>query len=147
MRSLTVRSSTAAAVAAVLVLGGCSEGPVLDLLQQEQAGQDILTIQTDLDGIDLGSTRFLTERDGVEYFAATPVAASGTADTVCLLVEEGIGVGIECAPLERGQPGATIRDSRVTAVLLADDVDRNALADQGFELVHPNLALRPADPG
>ncbi len=126
---------------------GCSAGSVIDVLQEDQTDQDILTIQTDLDGIDLASTRFLAERDGVEYFVARPLADSGSADTVCLLVEEGIGVGLECGPLEPGVAGPTIRDSRITAVLLPDDIDRNDLADQGFELLHPNLAIRPADPG
>jgi len=56
-------------------------------------------------------------------------------------------VGLECATLARGAAGATIRDSRVTAVLLPDTIDRNALMDEGFELLHPNLAVRPADVG
>lgn len=148
MRSLPDRSRVLAAgmCAVVLGLAGCS-GPVLGLLEKDQTDQDILTIQTDLDGIDLASTRFLAERDGVEYFAATPEAGSSAEGTVCLLVEEGIGVGLECAPLERGRAGATIRDSRVTAALLPDDIDRNALADEGFDLLHPNLAVRPADAG
>ncbi|MDN4612414.1 hypothetical protein [Arthrobacter burdickii] len=133
--------------AAVLALAGCTGGPALGLLEKEQTEQDILTIQTDLDGIDLASTRFLAERDGVEYFAARPVEGNGTGDTVCLLVEEGLGVGLECAPLERGAAGAAIRDSRVTAVLLPDDMDRDALTDEGFELLHPNLAVRPAGAG
>lgn len=131
----------------VLGVAGCAGGSVIGLLEEEQMDEDILTIQTDLDGIDLASTRFLVGRDGVEYFAARPVGGSGTDDTVCLLVEEGIGVGLECAPLERGTAGATIRDSRVTAVLLPDDIDRNDLVDEGFELLHPNLAVRPAAAG
>jgi hypothetical protein len=130
----------------VLGLAACS-GPVLGLLDQEQTDRDQLTIRTDLDGIDLATTRFLAERDGVEYFAARPVQGNSDEDTVCLLIEEGIGVGLECAPLARGAAGATIRDSRVTAVLLPDDVDRNDLTDEGFELLHPNLAVRPADAG
>lgn len=148
MPTLPVRSSLAVAVVTLLAFGatGCSTGPVLGLLRQEQSDQDILTIRTDLDGVDLGSTRFLAQHDGVEYFAATPVPGSGS-DAVCLLVEEGIGVGLECAPLEQGTAGATIRDSRVTAVLLPDDIDRDALTDEGFELLHPNLAIRPADAG
>ncbi|TYC98872.1 hypothetical protein FQ377_07600 [Arthrobacter echini] len=131
-----------------LVLAGCTGGSLIGVLDEEQQGQDVLTIQTDLDGIDLATTRLLAERDGVEYFVARPEAGAeaggGAADTVCLLVEEGIGVGLECGPLERGAAGPTIRDSRVTVVLLPDDIDRNDLADQGFELLHPNLAIRPA---
>lgn len=148
MRRRPLRAAVPAALGCVVLLGltGCS-GPVLGLLDQDQTDQDVLTIRTDLDGIDLASTRFLAERDGVEYFAATPVGGGAPADTVCLLVEEGIGVGLECAPLRRGTAGATIRDSRLTAVLLPDDVDRNALADEGFVLLHPNLAVRPADAG
>ncbi|MDQ0733874.1 hypothetical protein [Arthrobacter agilis] len=137
---------TAWSCAAVLALTACT-GPVLGLLEQEQAEQDVLTIQTDLDGIDLASTRFLAERDGVEYFAAVPVGGTGADGTVCLLIEEGIGVGLECAPLEPGTAGPTIRDSRVTAVLLPDEFDRDSLTDDGFDLPHPNLALRPAEPG
>lgn len=138
-----------AVLTGLLSLSGCSSGPVIGLLDEEQTEQDILTIQTDLDGIDLASTRFLAERNGVEYFAATPAegVAAGDEETVCLLVEEGIGVGLECVPLERGVVGPTIRDSRVTAVLLPDDIDRNALVDEGFELLHPNLALRPTEAG
>lgn len=132
--------------AAVLVLTGCA-GPVIGLLEKEQTAQDVLTIRTDLDGIDLDSTRFLAERDGVEYFAATPLDGTGTEGTVCLLVEEGIGVGLECTPLEPGTAGPTIRDSRATVVLLPDAFDRDALTNEGFELLHPNLALRPADAG
>ncbi|MFC3298489.1 hypothetical protein FJV46_01850 [Arthrobacter agilis] len=144
MRRPLVRPLVLVAGALVLLgLAGCA-GPVLGVLEQEQTEQDQLTIRTDLDGVDLESTRFLAERDGVEYFVARPVAGTGTEDTVCLLVEEGIGVGLECAPLTRGEVGATIRDSRVTAVLLPDDIDRNDLADEGFELLHPNLAVRPA---
>jgi hypothetical protein len=147
-RRFTSPSVLAAGLCAMVIgVAGCTGGPVLGLLDQEQTDQDALTIQTDLDGIDLTSTRFLAERDGVEYFAARPLDGSGTEDTVCLLVEEGIGVGLECAPLERGTAGATIRDSRVTAVLLPDEVNRNALADEGFELLHPNLAIRPAGAG
>jgi hypothetical protein len=131
---------------AVLALTACA-GPVLGVLDEEQAQEDVLTIQTDLDGIDLASTRFLAERDGVEYFAATPVDGTGAEGTVCLLVEEGIGVGLECTTLTRGTAGATIRDSRVTAVLLPDEFDRDALTADGFELLHPNLALRPARAG
>lgn len=148
MPSQPARSSVAVLVTVVaLGVSSCSSGPALGVLQQEQTDQDVLTIQTDLEGIDLASTRFLGERNGVEYFAATPTEGSGTADTVCLLVEEGLGVGLECAPLERGRAGATIRDSRLTAVLLPDDVDRKALTDEGFELLHSNLAVRPADAG
>ncbi|MFJ6003991.1 hypothetical protein [Arthrobacter sp. NPDC092385] len=148
MRSLPDRSRLIAAGMCAVVLGlAVCAGPVLGLLEEDQTDQDILTIQTDLEGIDLASTRFLAERDGVEYFAATPVDGGSAKGTVCLLVEEGIGVGLECAPLERGRAGATIRDSRVTAALLPDDVDRNALADEGFDLLHPNLAVRPADAG
>lgn len=148
MHSLPDRSRVIAAGICAVVLGltGCA-GPVLGLLEKDQTDQDVLTIRTDLDGIDLASTRFLAERDGVEYFAATPVDGSGAEDTVCLLVEEGIGVGLECAPLERGRAGATIRDSRITAALLPDDVNRNELSDEGFELLHPNLAVRPAVAG
>ncbi|MCU1634271.1 MAG: hypothetical protein JWM61_2923 [Micrococcaceae bacterium] len=148
MHCLAARSRILAAgmCLAVLGLAGCA-GPVLSVLDRDQTDQDVLTIQTDLDGIDLTSTRFLAERDGVEYFAARPVDGNGTADTVCLLIEEGIGVGLECAPLMAGEAGATIRDSRVTAVLLPDDIDRNDLADEGFQLLHPNLAVRPADAG
>lgn len=131
---------------AVLGLTACT-GPVLGVLDQEQTERDELTIRTDLDGIDLATTRYLAERDGVEYFVAKPVPGTGDEDTVCLLIEEGIGVGLECAPLTRGAAGATIRDSRVTAVLLPDDVDRNDLTDEGFDLLHPNLAVRPADAG
>lgn len=131
-----------------LVLAGCTGGSALDLLDSEQTRQDLLTIRTDLDGIDLASTRLLAEREGVEYFAATPAEGAGQPEsTVCLLVEEGIGVGLECAALEPGAAGATIRDNRITAVLLPDDVDRNAVTDEGFELLHPNLAIREADPG
>ncbi|MUK03450.1 hypothetical protein GM708_17000 [Vibrio cholerae] len=141
------RATALAVLACALLLGstGCAGGPVLGLLEEDQTDQDILTIQSDLDGIDVSSTRFLTERDGVEYFAATPSGGSGPEKVVCLLVEEGIGVGIECTPLEPGRAGATIRDSRATAVLLPDDIDRNAVVDEGFELLHPNLALRPAE--
>jgi hypothetical protein len=131
---------------AVLGLTACT-GPVLGVLEQEPTDRDQLTIRTDLDGIDLATTRFLAERDGVEYFAARPVQGNGGQDTVCLLVEEGIGVGLECAPLARGAVGATIRDNRVTAVLLPDGIDRNDLTDEGFELLHPNLAVRPASAG
>lgn len=134
-----------AACGAVLALAACTGGPVIGLLEEEQSEQDVLTIRTDLDGVDLASTRLLGERNGVEYFAARPLDASD--DIVCLLVEEGIGVGVECVPLEPRTPGATIRDSRVTAVLLPDDIDRNDLVDEGFELLHPNLALRPAEAG
>ena len=147
MRRPTSRVLLAAAwSSAVLALTACA-GPVLGVLDEEQAQEDVLTIQTDLDGIDLASTRFLAERDGVEYFAATPLDGTGAQGTVCLLVEEGIGVGLECTPLMRGAAGATIRDSRVTAVLLPDEFDRDALTADGFELPHPNLALRPADAG
>ncbi|THJ67979.1 hypothetical protein E8P82_03930 [Arthrobacter echini] len=145
MRRLPFCGLVAGACALVLGLSGCAGGPVIDVLDEEQTDQDVLTIQTDLDGIDLASTRFLAERDGVEYFAARPEADSGAAGSVCLLVQEGIGVGLECGPLEAGTAGPTIRDSRVTAVLLPDQIDRNDLADQGFELLHPNLAIRPAD--
>lgn len=130
-----------------LGLAGCAGGSPLGLLDDEQMDRDVLTIQTDLEGIDLGSTRFLAERDGVEYFAASPTDGNRPEGTVCLLVEEGICVGLECAPLERGTVGAAIRDSRLTAVLLPDDIDRNALTDEGFELLHLNLAVRPADAG
>ncbi|WP_298253722.1 hypothetical protein [uncultured Arthrobacter sp.] len=146
-----------------LLLTGCTGGSLIGVLDEDQAAEDVLTIQTDLDGIDLTSTRLLAEREGVEYFVARPEAeagagaevdggagtgaGTGVGDTVCLLVEEGIGVGLECGPLERGAAGPTIRDSRVTVVLLPDDIDRNDLADQGFELLHPNLAIRPADAG
>ncbi len=132
--------------AAVLALTGCT-GPVIGLLDREQTEQDVLTIRTDLDGIDLDSTRFLAERDGVEYFAATPVDGTGAEGIVCLLVEEGIGVGLECTPLEPGTAGPTIRDSRATVVLLPDTFDRASLTADGFELLHPNLALRPAEEG
>ncbi|BBE21958.1 hypothetical protein MN0502_08410 [Arthrobacter sp. MN05-02] len=137
----------AASCSVLLGLAACGGGPVLGILDRDQTDQDVLTIRTDLDGIDLATTRFLAERDGVEYFAARPVAGTGGDDVVCLLVEEGIGVGLECAPLAPGSAGATIRDSRATAVLLPDDIDRNALTDEGFELLHPNLALRAADAG
>ncbi len=142
MRCLPPRILTAAVC--TLVLAGCTGGSLIGVLDEEQQDQDVLTIQTDLDGIDLATTRLLAERDGVEYFVARPESDGGAADTVCLLVEEGIGVGLECGALERGAAGPTIRDSRVTAVLLPDDVDRNDMADQGFELLHPNLAVRPA---
>ena len=132
----------------VLVLTGCTGGSVLGILDTEQTERDLPGIRTDLDGVDLASTRFLAERDGIVYFAAVPEGGSGAEDsTVCLLVEEGIGVGLECAPLERGSTGAVIRDSLVTAVLLPDDIDRNAVVDEGFELLHPNLAIRAADAG
>ncbi|AUZ88470.1 hypothetical protein ACX80U_04290 [Arthrobacter sp. TmT3-37] len=131
----------------LLGLAACGLGPVLGVLDRDQTDQDVLTIRTDLDGIDLSTTRFLAERDGVEYFAARPTAGTGSDDIACLLVEEGIGVGLECAPLVPGSAGATIRDSRATVVLLPDDIDRNALTDEGFELLHPNLALRAADAG
>ncbi|MHA7239488.1 hypothetical protein [Arthrobacter sp. TMS1-12-1] len=147
MRPTTRTRVLAAATCAVLGLSGCAGGPVLGVLEQDQAEQDVLTIQTDLDGVDLVTTRFLAERDGVEYFAARPTAGGASEDTVCLLAEEGIGVGLECAPLERGTAGAVMRDSRVTVVLLPDDIDRNALTDDGFELLHPNLAIRPAGAG
>ena len=132
-----------------LGLAGCSGGSAVGLLDEDQTDRDMLTIRTDLDGVDLASTRFLAERDGVEYFVATPAgsAVDDAGENVCLLVEEGIGVGLECAPLEGGAAGATIRDSRVTAVLLPDRMDRNALVDEGFELLHPNLAVRPAEAG
>jgi hypothetical protein len=143
-----IRSAAVGGSLLVLVLTGCTGGPALGLLESEQTDQDLPTIRTDLDGIDLASTRFLAERDGVEYFAATPETGTGSDDsTVCLLVEEGIGVGLECAALERGSAGATIRDSTITAVLLPDDIDRNAVTDEGFELLHPNLAVRSADAG
>jgi len=32
-------------------------------------------------------------------------------------------------------------------VLLPDDIDRNDLVDEGFELLHPDLAVRPATAG
>ena len=145
MRRPTSRVLLAAAwSSAVLALTACA-GPVLGVLDEEQAQQDVLTIQTDLDGIDLATTRFLAEQDGVEYFAARPTAGSASEDTVCLLAEEGIGVGLECTPLEPGAAGAVMRDSRATVVLLPDDIDRNALADDGFDLLHPNLAIRPVD--
>ena len=147
MRRLSSRPVPAAwSVAAVLALTGCA-GPVIGLLDSEQTEQDVLTIRTDLDGIDLATTRFLAEQDGVEYFAARPTAGSASEDTVCLLAEEGIGVGLECAPLERGTAGPVMRDSRSTVVLLPDDIDRDALMDDGFGLLHPNLAIRPADAG
>lgn len=152
MHRLPTRSAALLA-AAVLGLAGCSGGSVMGLLDEEQTDTDVLTIQSDLDGIDLGSTRLLAERDGVEYFAARPTDSAVTeadaseGEGVCLLVEEGIGVGLECAALEAGATGATIRDSRVTAVLLPDEIDRNALVDEGFELLHPNLAVRPAEAG
>jgi hypothetical protein len=140
---------TVLAGVALLGLAGCSGGSALGLLDEEQTDRDMLTIRTDLDGIDLASTRFLAERDGVEYFVAVPAdgAVDDAGGNVCLLVEEGIGVGLECTPLEQGVIGATIRDSRVTAVLLPDRMDRNALVDEGFELLHPNLAVRPAEAG
>ncbi len=143
-----IRATAPVALTCAMMLGltGCTGGPALGLLEEDQTDQDILTIQSDLDGIDVSSTRFLIEHDGVEYFAATPSEGSGPEDAVCLLVEEGIGVGIECTPLAPGRSGATIRDSRATAVLLPDDIDRNAVVDEGFELLHPNLALRPAEP-
>ncbi|MBG6224269.1 hypothetical protein IWX63_000824 [Arthrobacter sp. CAN_A2] len=147
MRPTTRTRLLMTGVGAALVLSGCAGGPVLDVLEQDQTEQDILTIQTDLDGIDLATTRFLAEQDGVEYFAARPAAGSASEDTVCLLAEEGIGVGLECAPLERGTAGAAMRDNRATVVLLPDDIDRNALTDDGYGLLHPNLAIRPADAG
>ena len=154
-RTLALRTAAACALLlGPLGLAGCSGGSggsALELLDEDQTDQDMLTIRTDLDGIDLATTRFLAERDGVEYFVATPgdgaVDDGGADGSVCLLVEEGIGVGLECAPLEAGVAGATIRDSRVTAVLLPDRMDRNALVDEGFELLHPNLAVRPAEVG
>ncbi|MHA7209751.1 hypothetical protein [Arthrobacter sp. MDT1-65] len=147
MRRLPSRLVSAAwCGTAALALTGCA-GPVLVVLDTEQAEQDVLTIRSDLDGIDLASTRFLAERDGVEYFAATPVDGTGAEGTVCLLAEEGIGVGLECAPLEPGRTGATMRDSRATVVLLPDAFDRDSLAGERFELLHPNLALRPAGDG
>lgn len=140
------RMMMAGTCAALLGLTGCA-GPVLGLLEREPTEQDALTIRTDLDGIDLDSTRLLAERDGVEYFAATPSdGVDADPSTVCLLVEEGIGVGLECAPLRPGGAGAMIRDSRVTAVLLPDSFDRDGLIEDGYELLHPNLALRPAEP-
>ncbi|WP_434992006.1 hypothetical protein [Arthrobacter sp. Ld5] len=147
MRPTTRVRLLSACAGAVLGLSGCTGGPVIDVLEQDQTDQDVLTIRTDLDGIDLATTRFLAEQDGVEYFAARPTAGSATEDTVCLLAEEGIGVGLECTPLAPGSAGAVMRDSRATVVLLPDDIDRNALADDGFELLHPNLAIRPADAG
>ena len=147
MRPTTRTRVLAAGVGAVLGLSGCTGGPVFGVLEQDQEEQDVLTIQTDLDGIDLTTTRFLAEQDGVEYFAARPTAGSASEDTVCLLAEEGIGVGLACAPLERGTAGPVMRDSRATVALLPDDIDRNALTDDGFGLLHPNLAIRPADAG
>lgn len=142
------RSGAAGGALLVMVLAGCTNGSALGLLDAEQTEQDRLTIRTDLDGIDLTSTRLLAEREGIEYFAATPAEGSGQPDsTVCLLVEEGIGVGLECGPLDPGSAGPTIRDNRITAVLLPDDMDRNAVVDEGFELVHPNLAVRAVDAG
>jgi len=146
MHRLPTRSAVLLATV-LLVLAGCSGGSVMGLLDEEQTDSDVLTIQSDLDGIDLGSTRLLAERDGVEYFAATPLDGTGAEGTVCLLVEEGIGVGLECTPLEPGTAGPTIRDSRATVVLLPDAFDRDALTNEGFELLHPNLALRPAEAG
>lgn len=147
MRPTTRARILTAGAAVALGLSGCTGGPVLDVLEQDQADQDVLTIRTDLDGIDLATTRFLAEQDGVEYFAARPTAGSASEDTVCLLAEEGIGVGLECAPLESGAAGAVMRDSRATVALLPDDIDRNAVTDDGFALLHPNLAIRPADAG
>lgn len=147
MRPTTRSRLLPAGAGVILGLSGCVGGPVLDVLEQDQTEQDVLTIRTDLDGIDLATTRFLAEQDGVEYFAARPTAGSASEDTVCLLAEEGIGVGLECTPLEPGAAGAVMRDSRATVVLLPDDIDRNDLADDGFTLLHPNLAIRAADAG
>jgi hypothetical protein len=130
----------AAALVLAPLLAGCEDGPILAIFEQEQSERDIVTIQRDLEGIDLSSTRFLAERDGVEYFVAAPVDSDGR--TACLLMEEGIGVALECGPITPGEPGVLIRDSRATAVLLPDEYDRDSLDPQGYRLLHPNLAIR-----
>ncbi|WP_026550105.1 hypothetical protein [Arthrobacter sp. Br18] len=132
-------------VAAVLLLAApllaaCEEAPVLGILEREQGEQDMVTIQRDLEGVDLSSTRFLAEAGPIEYFVATPADSDGR--TACLLIEEGIGVALECGPLTAGQAGVLIRDSRMAAVLLPDDYDRDSLDAQGYRLLHPNLAVR-----
>ncbi len=51
-------------------------------------------------------------------------------------------MALQCSPITAGEPGALIRDSRMTAVLLPDEYDRESLDAEGYRLLHPNLAIR-----
>ncbi|MBG6182942.1 hypothetical protein IWX65_000889 [Arthrobacter sp. CAN_A214] len=132
---------TAAGILLALpLLTACGDAPALEVFEQAQAEHDIVTIQRDLEGIDLSSTRFLADRDGIEYFVAAPTDSDGRS--ACLLVEEGLGVALECGPITPGEPGVIIRDSRATVVLLPDEYNRDLLDAEGYRLLHPNLAIR-----
>ncbi len=133
-----------------VLLSNCSQGmeartgePRMDIFNQKRTGADELPGDYDNGQIDPSTARFLTERNGLSYFAArTPQ----TDSTACIIVTDQTDGFAGCSAFPEDEAfGPNINGLGVEAMLVQDDADTADLTGkQGWKLVHANLLVRPA---
>ncbi|PJJ65404.1 hypothetical protein [Compostimonas suwonensis] len=173
-----------AGVALAAVLTGCSGAPLIALLEQPQHAIDRVPIFFDAEpgtflddyheqlsgqssGVDIDSTRFLADYDGLLYYVGTQRDPSG-GESICVLTEpsenalqlsgdgvvdpddaKGRYVIVSGTPSSGFSACGAVRynplmggDGESEFALVRDGYDVAGLEAQGWMPVHPNLLVR-----
>jgi hypothetical protein len=133
----------AAALGAVLLLGGCSNASRVGALDRDATAEDALPGGFSAEGEAAPeATRLLTTHDGVKYFVSAK-DASGTCLFVVPETNPGLGVaGCKESPTTGGEILTASGQDRSETKLVTDGFDSKKLESDGWTRIHENLLVK-----